>query len=75
MQDQLGELLHGDHYDHWNHRLLPQLLHRQDQEPEDCQPGKIQGSSSSFYTFELHASKIFQINIDPLVVCGPSTSP
>ena len=39
MQDQLGELLYGDYDDNRNHRILPQLLHWQDQESEDCQPG------------------------------------
>ena len=41
IQDQLGELLHGDHHDHWDHRLFRQLLHWQDQESEDRQPGNF----------------------------------
>ena len=53
IQDQLGELLHGDHYDHWDHRLFPQLFHWQDQESEDRQPGKILDSTHC---------EMFQIN-------------
>ena len=36
---------------------------------------KIANQVRYFYMLGLHASQIFPININPLVVCGPSTSP